>query len=526
MALTLEDIITRKEGQTFDCKSVQVEPKALAVPIVAMANADGGTLAIGVSDKTRRIEGVDGNENHLNDLLRVPFDFCNPSVRVRCEYIPCKDYEGNDNRVLLIHIPASGQLHTNQADECFMRVGDKSKKLTFEERLQLMYDKGERYYEDKEVYGATINDVDMNLVNDFLSVIGYNKSAKEYLCENNDFVTEAEGKQKISTACILLFGKNPQRFFPRARTRFIRYEGTEEKVGTEMNVIKDVTFEGAILNQIRQTISYLETQVREHSYLGEDGLFRTDRDYPPFVIQEMVVNSVCHRAYNIKGTEIQIKMFDDRIVFETPGDLPGLVRPDNIRHTHFSRNPKIAQYLKAYKYVKEFGEGMDRIYRELNVNHISEPKVHLEAFILKVTVNKGTSRQIENAPDVIANEEKQTDKVSKNADKVSEKMLDDIENVGKLTEKVSENADKVSEKNSEMLERVLEKAQTAGDVLSDNRISILRIMIANPYVTRPEIAKALGISLKSVGANITAMRGKYLNRVGPDKGGFWEVILE
>ena len=73
MALTIEDIITRKEGQTFDCKSVQIEPKALAVPIVAMANADGGTIAIGVSDKTRRIEGVDGNEKRLNDLLRVPF---------------------------------------------------------------------------------------------------------------------------------------------------------------------------------------------------------------------------------------------------------------------------------------------------------------------------------------------------------------------------------------------------------------------------------------------------------------------
>ena len=61
--------------------------------------------------------------------------------------------------------------------------------------------------------------------------------------------------------------------------------------------------------------------------------------------------------YSIKGTEIQIKMFDDRLVFETPGKLPGIVRTDNIRHTHFSRNPKIAEYLKAYDYVKEFGEG-------------------------------------------------------------------------------------------------------------------------------------------------------------------------
>ena len=91
---------------------------------------------------------------------------------------------------------------------------------------------------------------------------------------------------------------------------------------------------------------------------------------------------------------------------------------------------------------------------------------------------------------------------------------------------MSVNVDRVSEKNAEVLEKVLEKAQAAGEHLSENRISILRIMIANPYVTRPEIAKVLGISLKSVGANIAVMRGKYLNRIGPDKGGFWEVILE
>ena len=56
--MTIEEIQARKESQTFDCKSIQIDPKALAIPIVAMANADGGVLAIGVSDKTRRIEGL------------------------------------------------------------------------------------------------------------------------------------------------------------------------------------------------------------------------------------------------------------------------------------------------------------------------------------------------------------------------------------------------------------------------------------------------------------------------------------
>ena len=51
--MTIEEIQARKESQTFDCKSIQIDPKALAIPIVAMANADGCVLAIGVSDKTR-----------------------------------------------------------------------------------------------------------------------------------------------------------------------------------------------------------------------------------------------------------------------------------------------------------------------------------------------------------------------------------------------------------------------------------------------------------------------------------------
>ena len=54
--MTIQEIQTRKEDQTFDCKSIQIEPKTLAIPIVSFANADGGVIAIGVSDKTRMIE--------------------------------------------------------------------------------------------------------------------------------------------------------------------------------------------------------------------------------------------------------------------------------------------------------------------------------------------------------------------------------------------------------------------------------------------------------------------------------------
>lgn len=208
--MTMQEITTRKEDQTFDCKSIQIDPKALAITIVAFANADGGTIAIGVSDKTRKIEGVDQHTEKLNELLRVPLDFCNPSVPITSDLLPCTDKEGNDNHILLMYIPASSELHANQADEAYMRVGDKSRKLSFEERIQLMYDKGERYYEDTAVYGATIDDIDMAAVERYKELIGYTKSAKQYLQENNGFLTiNAKREEQVSVACILLFGKYP-----------------------------------------------------------------------------------------------------------------------------------------------------------------------------------------------------------------------------------------------------------------------------------------------------------------------------
>ena len=79
-------------------RAFKIEPKALAVPIVAFANADGGVIVIGISDKTRKIEGIDQHTEKLNELLRVPLDFCNPSVPVTCSDLPCKGKDGNENR--------------------------------------------------------------------------------------------------------------------------------------------------------------------------------------------------------------------------------------------------------------------------------------------------------------------------------------------------------------------------------------------------------------------------------------------
>ena len=138
----------------------------------------------------------------------------------------------------------------------------------------------------------------------------------------------------------------------------------------------------------------LDTQVKEKTYLGPDGTFVTDEEYPKFVRQELIVNAVTHRAYSITGTDIQIKMFDDHIVVESPGKLPGLVRADNIRFTHFSRNPKIAEFLKNYKFVKEFGEGVNRMCNELEQVGLKDSIYRTSAFMLQAVIYNSNAKKV------------------------------------------------------------------------------------------------------------------------------------
>lgn len=199
-----------------------------------------------------------------------------------------------------------------------------------------------------------------------------------------------------------------------------------------MNVIKDVVFEGTIRQQIDKAVAYLSTQIKERTYLGDKGLFVTELEYPEFVRQEMTVNAACHRDYSISGTDIQIKLFDDRLVVESPGNLPGLVRPDNIRHTHFSRNPRIARYLKAYTYVKEFGEGVDRMCREMEADGLLPIKYYKNDFILKAVAWSKNAKllQVGKSND---NHPKSSDKVAISGDKVAISWADIRDNCNKNT---------------------------------------------------------------------------------------------
>lgn len=157
----------------------------------------------------------------------------------------------------------------------------------------------------------------MFVLEDYLRVINYGMSSEAYLRENGFIIKKEDYKGRFveapSGAAVLLFCKNPQQFFQRAQVRVIRYEGTEARVGRYMNVINDEIFKGPVLKLTNDVLSFVKTQIKEHTYLGSDGLFVTDQQYPEFCWKEVIVNAIAHRDYSILGTDIQVKLFDDHM---------------------------------------------------------------------------------------------------------------------------------------------------------------------------------------------------------------------
>ena len=78
-------------------------------------------------NKDNRKQSTDYEIKKVNELLTVPYEFCEPSIPVQIEKVPCKDLQGRDNHVILIHIEPSLSVHANQANEAFIRVEDKWK---------------------------------------------------------------------------------------------------------------------------------------------------------------------------------------------------------------------------------------------------------------------------------------------------------------------------------------------------------------------------------------------------------------
>ncbi|WP_105207827.1 ATP-binding protein [Streptococcus suis] len=409
---------TAKESQYLDRKSARKKPSELLKHLIAFANADGGQLVIGIEDEKQGniITGFkDGNAYPIEDFKKIDREMRETPLDLSFEEIPVVNHKGEDDLILVISVElSSNRVIAAPNDEVYLRQGDETVKLSYAQRTQLSYDKGQRFFEDEIVSDATLEDIDDHLVQDFKNRFDISDRSTEEILKARRFLING----KLTKAAILLFGKYPSAFFPQARVRFQRFDGTDMGTGSSFNVIKEVTFDDALPTLIIKVRDFIRTQLREFQYLDDNGQFQVLPEYPEFAWVEGVVNAVTHRDYSVYGDHIRVLMFDDRLEIHSPGKLPNIVTVENIKHERFSRNPRIARTLTEFGWVREMNEGVKRIYSEMESAFLHEPKYSEPGNKVVLTLENSITSRTLRTKDSLENKVEDYSKLS-----IDEKLL-------------------------------------------------------------------------------------------------------
>ena len=98
--------------------------------------------------------------------------------------------------------------------------------------------------------------------------------------------------------------------------------------------------------------------------------------YPDETLHEIITNAVLHRDYSIV-TDIQIRIYDDRIEVHSPGRLPGHVTVENVLEEQFARNPKLVRLINKFPNPpnKDVGEGLNTAFQAMRKIRLQEPEV-------------------------------------------------------------------------------------------------------------------------------------------------------
>lgn len=359
-------LLEAPEDQWFDRKSARLAARELGNTLIAMANAEGGLIAIGLHNGV--VEGTDRFRSR-NEQMQANIDFCVPPVRAKSRLVSCVSARGEEDHLLVFDVQPSDMVHTNVRDEVFLRVGDEERRLGFEQRQELLYDKGQSNYEARVLEGVGPEELDDLLLANYANAISAPSPTR---------LLSARGLQdgpNLTIAGCLLFAEHPQRYFPEAFIRILRYRGRERGAGARQQLLEDVRIEGAIPRALLAArVKVQSSQPVRRALQPGEGRFGPVPLVPEDAWLEGLVNAVVHRSYSSAGDHIRVEIFDDRIEIASPGRFPGLVAiADPSSVIRFARNPRIARVCADLSFGQELGEGIRRMFEEMRQAGLTDP---------------------------------------------------------------------------------------------------------------------------------------------------------
>ena len=326
-----------REDRRIERKPANTHGRVLGEYFSMWANTapEGGLIVLGMENDGTFSGCSSLSASELNDREKVGLIYC-PDARVESKRILTINRRGHQDFVLLFRTYyREEKVVCDVSGNAYSRVADSKHKLTSDEIHELQIDKGQVDLEQESVPLKFPDDFRTDLVAAFAEGVRRARNLTQPHSDQEILQHRRLGKMENgvfvpNVACAVLFAKDPNALFPGCSIRFLRYEGETEETGERYNVVKDVWIEGCVVDLMVESTQVLNSQLRDFSRLGEDGKFYTAPEYPFEAWYEAIVNACVHRSYGLKNMNIFVKMFDDRLVIESPGGFPPFVTPENI----------------------------------------------------------------------------------------------------------------------------------------------------------------------------------------------------
>jgi ATP-dependent DNA helicase RecG len=346
--------------------------------VCGFANAQGGKIYIGINDK--------GVVTGVADYKKLMEEIPNKSIAHLGLVIDVNLHKKKGRHYIEIVVPTSDvpiAYHGNY----HYRSGSTKQELKGAALQQFILKKMGKSWDDIPVDNASADQLDERSIRSFLKLaVSKGRIAASAaddtipeLLENLELKNEQD---KLKSAAVLLFGKNPKKYFTTAYIKIGRF-GTSDHDLRFQDVI-----EGNIFTMADKVIELLRAKYLI-SPISYEGLVRKEElEYPEPALREAILNAIVHKDYT--GTFIQLSVYDDKLILWNPGTLPDELNVELLKAKHPSkpRNKNIAEVFFKAGYIEAWGRGISKMLDACREAGLPEPLIEEFAGGMQVTFLK------------------------------------------------------------------------------------------------------------------------------------------
>jgi len=360
--MNIKKIIKQPEGRKIEFKAILPKKSELNKTIIAFANDAGGQLFIGIKDHPREIIGVD--EDRLisieEEISSSIHDNCFPIILPDILFL---NYHGKHIVVVNIYKGNNPPYYIKSKGKMkgiYIRVGSTNRLANNDIIEELERQKKNISFDSLIVHSKKFQDLDLSSFKNHFEIVTGEKASETILKKLNLIVCDQNRKFPTNALVWLSDDSLKYKLFPYAKIECARFKGT-----TPGNFIDQKTIELPLSLQAEEAYKFILRHISQGSTY--EGVYRKDRwEYPIIAIREVIRNAVIHRDYSLRGKDIKIAVFDNKIEITSPGKLMPTVDFNDLEAGQSDiKNKTLAPVFKKLGIIEQWGNGLQLIAEEL-----------------------------------------------------------------------------------------------------------------------------------------------------------------